>query len=308
MINEGYVYRKQLGKEARGHTVSSYLSIYFTHSNHSTWQERLAKGEIEINHSKAHGDEHLMSGDSLVWHRPPWLEEDVPRAYTIIYQDTDLLVVNKPSGLPTMPAGNFLQNTLLSLLKIKFPTATPIHRLGRGTSGLIVFGLNQLTNASMTKLWQRYKVKKIYLALTSGIALKNDYKIEQKIGEMHHPKLLSVFAASESGKDSLSRARVVQRGIASTLFEVQIQTGRPHQIRIHLASIGYPLLGDPLYGHGGVPKSDALPGDGGYYLHAQRLEFLHPSTHSLVELTAPLPLKFKNVLDELKMQNKDERP
>lgn len=294
MLNNGYTYHEQLDKKALGHTVLSYLEHYYNHSTKQEWLERLQRGEILLDDKTAYGEEIVQAGQRLIWHRPPWSEEDTPQTFDIIYQDDALLVVNKPSGLPTVPAGGFLENTLFSLVRKTFPAAQPVHRLGRGTSGLVVFALNHEANKGLSKSWREHEVEKHYRALASGVATQDEYKIDAPIGLVHDPRLGEVYAASEAGKASSSFARVTEKRDRTTLFTVQIFTGRPHQIRIHLAFIGHPLEGDGLYGVGGKPlKNPGLPGDGGYFLHAERLKFLHPVTGVRLEVEAPVPLELK---------------
>jgi 23S rRNA pseudouridine1911/1915/1917 synthase len=296
MLNQGYSYRLQLDKKAVGHTALSYMVQYYLHSSLEVWQDRFDKGEVLLDNTIAYGNELLQKGQRLLWNRPPWTEEDVPTHYDIVFQDNDVLIVNKPSGLPTMPAGGFLENTLYSILRKHFPTANPIHRLGRGTSGLVVFSLNATANSFLSKQWHGHRVNKRYLALAEGIAGKDKYKISQAIGPKNHSRLENIYAARDDGKTALSMASVLERYTHTTLFNVVITTGRPHQIRIHLASIGHPLVGDPLYGIGGYVKTDALPGDGGYFLHASKLEFIHPNGRPL-SVCAPLPDLFQALLD-----------
>jgi 23S rRNA pseudouridine1911/1915/1917 synthase len=295
MLNQGYSYQVQLNKKAVGHTALSYMVQYYLHSSLQVWQDRFDKGEIFLDDQLANANDKLNQGQTLIWHRPPWIEEDVPTHYDIVFHDNDVLIVNKPSGLPTMPAGGFLENTLYSILRKHFPTANPIHRLGRGTSGLVVFSLNTTASSFLSKQWREQKVKKLYLALAEGIAQKDNYKISQAIGTKNHSKLGNIYAARDDGKTALSMASVLERYAHTTLFDVVIKTGRPHQIRIHLASIGHPLVGDPLYGIGGHIKTDALPGDEGYFLHARKLEFIHPTGRPL-SVCAPLPDLFQALL------------
>jgi 23S rRNA pseudouridine1911/1915/1917 synthase len=291
-LNEGYSYLEHLDTKARGHTVLSYLETYYAHSPKQEWLERLQRGEIFLDERVAREDEALQAGQILVWNRPPWYEEDTPQTFEIIYQDNALLVVNKPSGLPTMPAGGFLDNTLFSFVRKNFPTAQPLHRLGRGTSGLVVFALTNKVASSLSKLWREHKVEKYYRALASKIARQDFYEIRAAIGLVKHPKLGAVYAANKNGKPSMSNARVLERRENSTLFEVKLLTGRPHQIRIHLAFIGHPLMGDPLYAVGGkLLDNPGLPGEGGYFLHAMQLKFLHPLTLERLEVQAPLHLE-----------------
>ena len=293
-LNEGYSYLEHLDTKARGHTVLSYLERYFTHSTKEMWLERLQRGEILLDNKVARGDEVLQASQTLVWNRPPWHEEDAPQTFEILYQDETILVVDKPSGLPTLPGGGFLDNTLFSFVRREFSTAQPLHRLGRGTSGLVVFSLTSEAARDLSKRWRNHKVEKHYRALASGVAAQNEYKIDAPIGLVKHSKLGEVYAASENGKASSSLAQVLEKRDRATLFTIQIFTGRPHQIRIHLAFIGHPLEGDKLYGVGGKPLEDAaLPGEGGYLLHAERLKFIHPVTGEWLELWAEPPAELK---------------
>ena len=192
-------------------------------------------------------------------------------------------------SLPTIPGAGFYLNTLLSLVRADFPQANPVHRLGRATSGLVLFALNSQIASTLNQGWAQ--VHKQYQALGSGVASQEAYDIRTPIGPQAHPRLGQVHAASPTGKPSRSIARTLQRRANTTVFEVDLLTGRPHQIRIHLACIGHPLEGDPLYADGGQPKIDqpGLPGDAGYWLHAKRLQFEHPSSGERLVLIAPLP-------------------
>ena len=288
-LNHGYRYRQVLGPEAVGHTVLSYLARHFTHSREDEWQDRIAAGEVLLDDRVANGQEPLRAGTALVWNRPGWVEEETPQTYGVIFRDEHLLVVDKPSGLPTIPGGGFYQNTLLSLVQSECPEARPLHRLGRATSGLVLFALTPQVAATLSRNWPQ--VRKQYQALSCGVASQETYDIQVPIGPQAHPRLGQVHAASATGKPARSIARVLQRRATTTVFEVDLLTGRPHQIRIHLASIGHPLEGDPLYATGGLPRLDqpGLPGDAGYWLHAQRVVFEHPVTGERLDLTAPLP-------------------
>jgi 23S rRNA pseudouridine1911/1915/1917 synthase len=210
------------------------------------------------------------------------------------------LAVNKPSGLPTLPGGGFMENTLLRLVQKQTPNANPVHRLGRATSGIVLFAKTPQAASLLEANWNTPKIQKIYRALAQNIAEHDAYKILTPIGLVQHPRLGSVWAAKSGGKPSKTLAKVIVRGTSATTnagtttFEVSLYSGRPHQIRIHLASIGHPLVGDPLYGVTGQPLENlpGLPGDGGYLLHAQFLKFEHPITEEEINLEAALPSGF----------------
>lgn len=294
-LNEGFAYREQLGARARGQSTLSYLVAFYTHSPEAVWRARLARGEVLLDEVPAMGEELLRAGQWLVWNRPPWEEREVPRDYSLVYEDEVLLAVIKPSGLPMMPGGGFLTHTLLSVVRERFPEANPLHRLGCGTSGLVLFARTREAAATLSRAWREHEVDKRYRALASGVASESHYDITAPIGLVAHARLGTTHAASADGKASRSLARVLERRAASTLFEVDILSGRSQQIRIHLAFIGHPLEGDPFYAAGGVPRADgsALPGDVGYLLHAEQLGFVHPSSGKRLELWAPVPLELR---------------
>ena len=294
MLNRGYAYASVLGGKEGGRTLLEHLVAAYPHSTREQWQGRLDGGEVSLDGLVAKGSELLKLGQTLVWRRPPWVEPEAPREFGVVLDDAELLAVNKPSGLPTLPGGGFLENTLLRLVQARWPEANPVHRLGRGTSGIVMFGKTREAAATLTAEWNTPRVRKVYRAVAQGVAERERYEILTPIGLVPHPRLGLVWAAKAGGKAATSWATVVARGAGTTTFAVSLGSGRPHQIRIHLASVGHPLVGDPLYGAGGVPVEElpGLPGDGGYRLHAQFLRFRHPGTGAEVELQAELPAGF----------------
>ncbi len=288
-LNHGFSYRLQIGPEESGRTVLDLLAVRFTHSSREEWARRLASGEVTLDQALAGGEELLARGQVLVWNRPPWEEPEVPLHFDVVFEDPWLLVVAKPSGLPTAPAGGFLEHTLLALVQARDPDLCPMHRLGRGTSGLVVFARTATARSALQAAFRTRAVEKTYLALAQGTLLPQ--RIDTPIGPVPHPRLGEVFAASATGRPAETVVvRVEPRGDDS-LVELRLITGRPHQIRIHLASVGHPLVGDPLYDTRGLSRGDlaALPGDLGYWLHAFRVAFAHPITGSRVEFEAAPP-------------------
>jgi len=296
-LNGGYTYREHLGQRAEGQRLAPYLAAHYPHSTPQEWQARLARGEVTLDQRPSSGAETLRAGQQLVWQRPPWHEEDAPLHFSLLHEDAALVAVSKPSGLPTLPGGGFLEHTLLHLVRADFPGASPLHRLGRGTSGVVLFARTPEAASHLARAWREQQVGKFYLALAQGRPAQDHYDIGAAIGPVPHPRLGEVYAASPNGKPSRSLATVLERREQSSLVEVDIRTGRPHQIRIHLAVIGHPLVGDPLYAPGGLPLAHlpGLPGDGGYWLHAHRLTFRHPVSGEAIELEAmPPPVLSRN--------------
>jgi len=303
MLNRGYAYTSIISGKDHGRTLLSHLARLYPHSTAQAWQQNLNNREVTVDGVTANGSESVTSGQTLVWNRPPWIEPDAPRHFEVLFEDPHLLAVNKPGGLPTLPGGGFMENTLLRLVQKQTPNANPVHRLGRGTTGIVLFAKTPQAAAKLSADWNTSRIQKIYRALAQGIAEHDAYEILTPIGLVPHPRIGSVWAASPSGKPSKSLAKVISRAssstassttVGTTTFEVRLNSGRPHQIRIHLASIGHPLVGDPLYGLSGQPLENlpGLPGDGGYLLHARFLNFQHPITGEPINLETALPSGF----------------
>jgi 23S rRNA pseudouridine1911/1915/1917 synthase len=294
MLNRGYAYTTIISSNHGGQSLLSHLASVYSHSTAQAWQQILDNGEVTLDGRLAAGHEVLTPGQTLVWNRPPWIEPDAPQNFEVLFEDRHLLAVNKPGGLPTLPGGGFMQNTLLRLVQGHAPGANPVHRLGRATSGIVLFAKTQQAASKLSADWNTAKVEKTYRALAQNIAQHDAYEILTPIGLVPHPRIGAAWAASPNGKPSKSLAKVLVRAESTTTFAVSLYSGRPHQIRIHLASIGHPLVGDPLYGSGGQPLEHlpGLPGDGGYLLHAQFLNFLHPITGESIHLEAALPSGF----------------
>ncbi len=226
MLNRGYAYTTIISKKYHGQTLLSHLASLYTHSTPQAWQQKLNNGELTLNGVTAAGSELVTLGQTLVWNRPPWIEPDSPQHFEVLFEDPHLLAVNKPSGLPTIPGGGFMENTLRAWCKSKLPTQTlstgwaepppassfsPKHR----RRPLIYWDPNTPT------------IQKIYRALAQNIALHDTYEILTPIGLVPHPLIGSVWAANSSGKQSKSLAKVISRTTSTTTFEVSLNSGRP---------------------------------------------------------------------------------
>lgn len=318
-LNRGWIYRDRIGPEAEGLPVSAFYASRYRHSEQQEWQRRLGAGEIERNGERLRVDGSLAVGDRLAWHRPPWQEAAVQDSWQVVYDDGDLHVIDKPAGLPVLPAGGFLEHTVLRLLERRHgadPTGVPrpVHRLGRFTSGLLVCARRPATRAWLSEQLRESTrsfpgsaspainnatpcrdvplaggCRKVYRALLApgclALAIGEILHITTPIGRRPHPLLGEIWCAAEAGDanalTACSTLTLLGRHRNLDLVEVAIATGRPHQIRIHCAAVGAPLLGDPLYLPGGLARPGVLPGEGGYQLHAQRLRLLRPEGTAL---------------------------
>lgn len=292
--NRGFEYRKRLGADAAGLTMIDYLTRCYPRFTQEEWLDRIEAGRILLDGMPSNRDAILQPGRILSWMRPPWEEPEAPRSFAILYRDEHLLGIAKPEGLPTVPSGGgFMEHTLLSLVRRHFPGASPLHRLGRGTSGIVLFAITPEAASRISQAWRCGRILKVYRALASGCPADDEFEVDTPIGQVPHRILKTIHAACPTGKPAHSHINVLERRDGCSLLQVRIATGRPHQIRIHLAACGHPLVGDPLYMAGGIPaeNSRALPGDLGYHLHSALLGFPHPATGEWTEIAcAPPPL------------------
>lgn len=287
--NQGHRYRSVVGARGTGSTLVAWLAANYPHSDPATWTERILEGEVRVGGGPATPGTIVRQGMEVVWDRPPWVEEAVPLHFDVVYQDAWLLAVNKPAGLPTLAAGGFLEHTLQHQVGERIPGAHALHRLGRGTSGLVLFGRSGGARAALSQALRERRIERGYVALASGHPPWQRATLQTPIGPMPHPILGTLHAAKPDGKPARTEVEVLRSERGDSWVRAHLVTGRPHQIRIHLAAAGHPLVGDPLFLAGGLPRPDALPGDAGYLLHAETLAFVHPKTGAEMRLQAPPP-------------------
>jgi 23S rRNA pseudouridine1911/1915/1917 synthase len=261
-----------------GSDLLAYLCDRFPHSSRESWRARIDSGQVRVDGLRVSRRFELRGGEVLVWDRPPWVEPEAPLCHAVLHRDDDLLAVAKPAGLPTLPGGGFLEHTLLYTVRRQVPHATPLHRLGRWTSGIVLFAISARARAGVAAQLRERRVLKRYRALACGRPASRRFELSVPIGPVPYARLGRLHSASRDGKPARSRVHVVELRDGAFLADVFPITGRPHQIRIHLAAAGHPLAGDPLYRSGGGPASDgqAVPGDGGYHLHAAEMRLRHP--------------------------------
>jgi 23S rRNA pseudouridine1911/1915/1917 synthase len=242
--------------------------------------------------------------------RPEEALEPEPIPLRVVYQDADLLVIDKPAGLVTHPApghpGGTLVNALLALdaedgggLGTIAGVQRPgiVHRLDRDTSGLLMIARNDAAQVSLQAQLKARRVHKRYLALVAGSVAAQLGRIEAPIGrDPHHRQRMAVVS---DGRPAITGYRVRERFRAWTLLELDLVTGRTHQIRVHCASIGHPVAGDPVYAAG--PARRGPDGLSRLFLHAWRLELVSPSSGDLIRAEAPLPSELEAVLAALRI-------
>ena len=148
-MNNGYIYREWINQRGAGRPVDRYLSARYRHSSLDEWREHIRGGRVLLDGIPATPDAVLCLGQALEWHRPPWREPEAPLAFAVLYEDAEVLVVDKPAGLPTLPGGGFLEHTLVHQLRLLDANASPTHRLGRWTSGAVLCARTPSVGASI---------------------------------------------------------------------------------------------------------------------------------------------------------------
>lgn len=221
----------------------------------------------------------------------------------VVYEDDDLLVVNKAAGMVVHPAPGHAQDTLVNALLARYPAlrggedmSRPgiVHRLDKDTSGLILVAKNARTQAALLEQMKRHEVTKRYLALVKGNVALDNGSIDAPVGrDPRHRQQMAITAVGS--REARTHFRVLHRFQRYTLLLLQLETGRTHQIRVHLQAIGHPVVGDATYGPGGIKSNLGLQRQ---FLHAYQLVFTHPTTGALVEVEAPLPPDLQQVLEQ----------
>jgi 23S rRNA pseudouridine1911/1915/1917 synthase len=223
-----------------------------------------------------------------------YLPQNIP--LDLVYEDDTLIVINKPPGLVVHPGSGNWEGTLLNALLqhapalSEVPRAGIVHRLDKDTSGLLVVAKTLTAQTDLVRQLQAHTVRRIYAALARGVIPRDD-KVEAPIGR--HPVSRTRMAVVARGKPAVTHYHVVARYLDATLLECRLETGRTHQIRVHLASIGHPIVGDPVYGKRTDKRADNFERQA---LHAQQLGLIHPSSRQTMTWNAPIPDDMQRVI------------
>ena len=230
--------------------------------------------------------------------------QDIP--LDIVYEDNDILVVNKQKGLVVHPGNGNPDGTLVNAIMNHCKESLSgiggeirpgiVHRLDKDTSGILIIAKNDKAHINISEQIKNHEVKKTYIALVRGIVRENMATIDMPIARSNKDR--TKMAVSKNGKNAITHIKVLERFKGFTLLEVNIETGRTHQIRVHLSEIGYPIVGDYVYSNGKNPFNVV-----GQMLHSMRIEFKHPVTNKQMKLEAELPEYFEEILTSLRKEN-----
>ncbi len=296
-------------QEEANKRIDAFLALKEKEISRTALQRLIEEENVLVNNKKAKPSYKVQIGDKIT------LEEQKPKSISlkaqdipleIIYEDNDIIVVNKPKGLVVHPAnGNpdgTLVNAIMAICKDSLSgiggEIRPgiVHRLDKDTSGILVIAKNDKAHINMSNQIKNREVKKTYIALVRGVVKENEATINMPIGRSTKDR--KKMAVTKTGKNAITHFKVLKRYDKYTLLEVKIETGRTHQIRVHLAEIGYPIVGDEVYSNG--KNEFEIKGQS---LHAKSLEFKHPITGKQMNLEAELPEYFKKTIELLNTRN-----
>ncbi|MCD5028430.1 RluA family pseudouridine synthase [Enterococcus asini] len=292
----------QLGEQSG--RIDKVLSQELADYSRSQIQQWLKDERVMVNGTTVKANYKVKAGDqvTIIVPEPTVLEltpENIP--LEIVYEDEDVAVVNKPQGMVVHPSAGHPNGTLVNALLFHIQNLSSIndvirpgivHRIDKDTSGLLMIAKNDFAHESLAKQLKEKTSLRKYVALIHGVIPHEKGVIDAPIGRSKTDRKMQ--AVIEEGKPAVTHFQVLERFADFTLVELQLETGRTHQIRVHMKYIGYPLAGDPVYG----PKK-TLPGKG-QFLHAQVLGFEHPRTGEFLTFTAPLPEVFQKTLEKLR--------
>lgn len=264
-------------------------------------QKLIEDGNIKVNHKTVKSNYKTRFNDIITVDipQPKPLEiaaEDIE--IEIIYEDEDIAIINKPQGMVVHPAAGNYSGTLVNALLSRCTNLSGIngvirpgivHRIDKDTSGILVIAKNDKAHRVLSEQIKEHTVNRIYIALVEGVIKEDSGAVDQPIAR--HPIDRKKMAIVKNGRNAITHYKVLEHFKGYTLIEAKLETGRTHQIRVHMAYLGHPLVGDPVYGY--KKQRFSLKGQA---LHAKTLGFIHPSTGNYVEFTSPLPEYFEKLL------------
>jgi 23S rRNA pseudouridine1911/1915/1917 synthase len=288
-----------------GLRLDKALARMFPEHSRNRLQKWLKQGHVKLDAHAAKPKQKIWGGERVEIRPQPDPSEGPHRperiALDIVHEDDDILVINKPAGLVVHPGNGNWQGTLLNALLHHWPqlAAIPragiVHRLDKDTSGLLVVAKTLRAQTALARQLQSRTMKREYLALVHG-AVRGSGEVSAPVGR--DPRNRTRMAVVAAGRPALTRYKVAKRFARASLLECSLDTGRTHQIRVHMQSLGHPLVGDPVYRAARTSRSERDPLRR-QALHAARLEFLHPVSGARRRFAAPLPEDFRALLNSL---------
>lgn len=296
----------EITEDLEDERVDKCLSALIDSLSRSFIQKMVREGQVTVNGEIVKGSYRLKAEDIVAFSLPEAVEPDIEPediALDILYEDTDVIVVNKPKGMVVHPAAGHYSGTLVNALMYHCGEQLSgingvmrpgiVHRIDMDTTGSVIVCKNDAAHQNIAGQLKDHSITRCYHAICLGVLKDDEGIIDMPIGR--HPTDRKKMAVNErNGKRAVTHYRVLKRFEKYSYIECRLETGRTHQIRVHMAAIGHPLLGDETYGNAKCPFKLQ-----GQVLHAKTLGFIHPTTEEYVEVDAPLPEYFAKLLEKL---------
>ena len=300
------IYKFQINEEWEGLRIDKYLSSNLDFLSRSYIQKMIQEKNVAVNGKAVKANYCLRPDDEIEFQLPPNVEpdivaEDIP--LDVLYEDDDVIVVNKPKGMVVHPAAGHYSGTLVNALMYHCKDSLSgingvmrpgiVHRIDKDTTGSLIVCKHDASHEIIAAQLKEHSIVRKYRAICMGVIKEEELTIDAPIGR--HPIERKKMAINEkNGKSAITHVKVLKRLKNATYVECRLETGRTHQIRVHLSSLGHPLLGDELYGD--TKNKYKLQGQ---TLHAHILGFIHPKTKEYIETTAEIPSYFEKLLKNL---------
>ena len=286
----------KLNDEDAGQRLDVFLANFDDSKTRSMYKKLIEEGYVSVNGSAAKASYKLNAGDIIeIREKESKRFEKIDMDIKVLYEDDDIAVIDKPRGLIVHPTNeeeislvNFLLYRFTSLSNIDETRPGILHRLDKDTSGLIIIAKNNEAHEKMKELFKSREIYKEYITIAVG-NFKDEVTLVDK-GIMRDPIKKIKMCASDEGKRAISEIHLLKQNDDYSYLKVIIKTGRTHQIRVHLAYLNHPVLGDKTYGYRGKIKMD------GQVLHCRKVSFIHPITNNLIEIESEVPAYFKEAL------------
>lgn len=301
------IYDWMIEHEDIGIRIDKFLAEQFSEWSRTQIQQWIKDELATVNGQTVKANYKLVENDELVLKVPPDKELEVEPEYIpldVVYEDSDLIVVNKPRGMVVHPAPGHYSGTMVNALLHHCKDLSGIngvlrpgivHRIDKDTSGLIMAAKNDLAHQSLARQLKDHAVHRIYVAIVHGILTHDKGTIDAPIGrDQHDRKKMTV--TDKNSKNAVTHFVVKERFKEHTLIECKLETGRTHQIRVHMQYINHPIVGDPFYGPKKILEID------GQALHAKELGFVHPRTNEYLQFDSELPADMEKLINKLRNQ------
>ena len=286
----------KVNSEDCGQRLDAFLALYDSTKTRSTYKKLIEEAYIKVNGAKVKVSYKLNLDDEIeITEKEKLALKKIPMHVEVLYEDEDIAILNKTRGLLVHPTNddeislvNFLLYRFSSLSDIDKTRPGIIHRLDKDTSGLIIIAKNNQAHEKMKELFKARKIYKEYITIAAGNFDEETIIVDK--GIKRDPIKKIKMCASDDGKRAISEIHLIKQNDLYAYLKVIIKTGRTHQIRVHLAYINHPVLGDKIYGYNGKIKTD------GQILHCRKVSFIHPITNKLIEVESEVPQYFKEAL------------